>query len=240
MTTTDLTTTDAPAPVVTHDSMALIETTAAALGQAHRVASALCQTAFAPAHFKGKPDEGAAAILYGAQIGLDPLASLQNIFVIGGRPALYARTMVAVVMAAGHKVWTVEESSQAVTVSGQRKGSDDVETVTWTIERAKLAGYTANKKYQTDPIAMLYARAAGDVARRIAPDALLGLTYTAEEMQVVEATDVTPRRERTRRQTAAELLGSPAAPPEPATDDIEVEDPPADLLDGSEIAGEEA
>lgn len=181
----------------------LIVQTAEQLGQAHRIATALVQTSFAPAHFKGKPEEAAAAILYGSQIGLDPMSSLQNIYVISGRPGLYARTMAAVVMAAGHKIWTVEEADGSVTVSGQRKGSDEVETVTWTMERAKLAGYTKNAKYQTDPRAMLYARAVGDVARRIAPDALLGMAHTVEEMQVVEAADVTVRR------SAADILAEP-------------------------------
>lgn len=213
---------DAAPPVITTTSMALIENTAASLGHAHKIATALVQTAFAPAHFKGKAEEGAAAILYGAQIGLDPLASLQNIYVISGRPALYARTMSAVVQAAGHRIWTEESTDAAVTVSGQRRGSDVVETVTWTPERAELAGYTSNKKYRTDPQAMLYARAVADVARRIAPDALLGLSYTVEEMQVVETTEAP----RARRQSAADVLGTSEAaaqadrpaPPEPSDD----------------------
>ncbi|GII98363.1 hypothetical protein CLV28_0688 [Sediminihabitans luteus] len=203
---TDLTTQGAPtAPAITTESMALIESTAASLGHAHQIASALCKTAFAPAHLKNKPEEAAAAILYGAQVGLDPLAAMQNVYVIGGKPALYSRTMVAIVLAAGHAIWTDESTNSRVTVSGRRRGSDVIETVTWDTARAELAGYTTNKKYRTDPQAMLYARAAGDVARRIAPDALLGMAYTAEEMQVLEARDVTPRRE-----SATDILAVPA------------------------------
>ena len=157
--------------------------TAAKLTDAHKVASALCNTAMVGPHFKGKPEEAAAAIMYGDQIGMNALASLQNIFVISGRPGLYSRTMVAIVQAKGHTVRTVEESDTSVTVAGIRKGSKHEEVVTWTIERAEKAGYTSNKKYKTEPQAMLYARAAGDVCRRIAPDALLGMAYAVEEIE---------------------------------------------------------
>ena len=40
------------------------------LAAAHRIGSALCQTAFAPKHFAGKPEEAAAAILFGDEVGL--------------------------------------------------------------------------------------------------------------------------------------------------------------------------
>lgn len=157
--------------------------TAAKLADAHKIAAALCNTAMVGPHFKGKTDEAAAAIMYGDQIGMNALASLQNVFVISGRPGLYSRTMVGIVQAKGHTVRTVEESATSVTVAGVRKGSKHEEVVTWTIERAEKAGYTSNKKYKTEPQAMLYARAAGDVCRRIAPDALLGMAYAVEELE---------------------------------------------------------
>lgn len=175
---------------------------------AAKLADGLARTTFVPAAFRGKPDDAAAAIMYGAALGLDPMTSLRAVYVVSGTPGLYARQMVAVVMAKGHKVWTVESTDEAVTVSGQRRGSDVVETVTWTIERAQKAGYTTNAKYRTDPQAMLYARAAGDVARRIAPDALAGLDYTVEELQVIDHVDVPV--ERPKRESAADLLATPA------------------------------
>lgn len=173
---------DTPAPTAIGSEM--IATTARALVDAHNIGSALCKTSFVPKHFQGKPDDAAAAILYGASIDMDPITALQNVFVIGGKPALYARSMVAVVLSKGHKIWTEEESEGSVTVAGQRKGSDTVERVTWTSEMAKRAGYTSNSKYASDPRSMLYARASGDVARRIAPDALLGMAHNIEELTV--------------------------------------------------------
>ena len=157
------------------------------LAAAHRIGTALCGTAFAPANFKGKPEEAAAAILYGDEIGLTPTQALQSVHVISGKPGLYARAMVALVMAKGHDVWTVEETPSKVTVAGRRRGSSHTEQVTWTMERARKAGYTKNQKYDQNPEEMLYARAAATVCRRIAPDALAGLAYSVEELEVEEA-----------------------------------------------------
>ena len=178
-----------PAEVVQLPS--IIQTAAKDMNGAMTVANGIVGTSFVPQHFRGKPEEAAAAILYGATLGFDPLTSLQQLYSIGGKPALYSRAMVAVVLSKGHRIWTIEDRPDSVTVAGQRKGSDHVEQITWTIERAKTAGYTTNANYKKDPHAMLYARASGDVARRIAPDALLGLAYSAEELQLGEGTTST-------------------------------------------------
>lgn len=192
------------------------------LTAAHRIGTALCSTAFVPAHFKNKPEEAAAAILYGDEIGLTPTQSLQNLYVISGKPALYARAMVALVLAAGHEVWTVSKSDAQVTVAGRRRGSSHVIEETWSTARAAKAGYTNNKKYASDPQAMLYARAASDVCRQIAPDALAGLSYSVEEIETDEPeAAVTVTRAAPRRATAKR-----AAPevPEPDFDGDPVED----------------
>lgn len=166
--------------------VASIEETAHALVSAHKIGTALCRTAFVPKHFQGKPEDAAAAILYGSTIDMDPVTALQNIYVIGGKPALYARTMVAIVLSKGHEIWTEEEAEGSVTVAGRRSGSEAIERVTWTAEMAQRAGYTNNANYKTNGRAMLYARASGDVARRIAPDALLGMAHNVEELTLSE------------------------------------------------------
>jgi len=101
--------------------------------------------------------------------------------VVHGQPAIYARTAVALLKRHGVKFYTIEESPQAVTIRAERDG--EAEESTWTIERATTAGFTSNKKYQTEPQAMLWAKAAMEVSRRIAPDILLGIAYSAEEME---------------------------------------------------------
>ena len=196
------------------------------LAAAHRVGSALCQTAFVPTAFRGKPEEAAAAILYGDEIGLTPTQALQSVHVISGRPGLYARTMVALLLAHGHEVWTAEKSDAKVTVAGRRKGSTHVHEETWTTARAQKAGYTKNTKYNTDPQAMLYARAAADVCRQVAPDALAGLDYTVEELELVDTPTVTVTH--TSAPATKAQRKPAAAPTEPAEPPLEPTPTPAD------------
>jgi hypothetical protein len=191
---------------------------------AHAAASlgtSLSKTSFVPKDFRGKPEECAAAILLGDEIGLTPLQSLQGVFVISGRPGLYARTMVAVVLAAGHEIVTTHKTDKAVTVRGRRRGSDTWVEEQWTTDRARRAGYTNNKKYETDPQSMLYARAAADVCRQIAPDALAGLAYTVEELEMSEqATVKVTRSETTAGKTTVKRATAPAIDPgEPSFDE---------------------
>jgi hypothetical protein len=210
---TDLTTYEPRAEVTTLDPTGgrLVAWAEAAVA-AHQLAKSLAQTTFVPKHFQGKPGDATAAIILGDELGLSPLSALRSIHVISGTPGLYARTMAALVQSHGHQMWTEEETEQKVTVAGQRRGSEHVERVTWTIDRARKAGYTTNKKYQTDPIAMLYARASGDVARRIAPDVLAGVPYSIEEIELSETPTTTVTR-----QTAAKRTVQRAKPeaPEP-------------------------
>lgn len=193
---------------------------AAALHAAHQIGTALCQTSFVPAAFRGKPEEAAAMILYGDELGLTPGTSLQSGFVVSGRPGLYARAMHAIVLSKGHEVWVVEKSDAKVTVAGRRKGSTSIHEETWTTGRAQKAGYTSNKKYSTDPQAMLYARALADVCRIIAPDALAGLDYTIEELELMElpATTTVTRATQTPAKTTVQrkpaAMATPAQEPE--------------------------
>jgi hypothetical protein len=191
---------------------------AASLTAAHKIGSALCNTSFVPATFKGKPEEAAAAILFGDEIGLTPTQSLQSVYVISGKPALYARAMVAIVLAAGHEVETVSKSDTEVSVRGRRRGSENWTTETWTKARAQKAGYTSNKKYESDPAAMLYARAASDLCRQIAPDALAGIGYSVEELEIAEPTKVTITRADKPKAKAPEPVEPAFAEPEPVAD----------------------
>lgn len=188
---------------------------AESLSAAHRLASALCVTSFVPRHFAGKPEEAAAALMLGDELGFSPVSALRSIFVISGTPGLYARSMVALVQSHGHEVWTETDTPVKVVVCGRRGGSANVERSEWTIDRARRAGYTNNKKYETDPQAMLYARAASDVCRRIAADVLSGVPHTVEEMELEAAQKPKRTVKRSERVEVAEPeLEAPAKPTE--------------------------
>ncbi|HET7326988.1 MAG TPA: hypothetical protein VFJ14_06830 [Nocardioidaceae bacterium] len=192
-------------------------TWARALGSAHQIATALCTTSFVPRHFMGKPEEAAAALMLGDELGLAPVSALRSIFVIGGTPGMYAKTMVALVQSRGHEVWTEAESTTKVTVCGRRAGTDHVEKSEWTIDRARRAGYTNNKKYETAPEDMLYARAAATVCRRIAADVLTGIPYAVEELELEETNK--PKRTVTRKVKPTPPEPAIEATSQPATDE---------------------
>ena len=122
-----------------------------------------------------------AAVLYGGEIGLSTMQALANVIVIKGKPSLYAETMVALVQAAGHEIWTEEVTDSRAIVCGRRLGSQHIERVVFTMERARKAGYVAqNRKYHDDPQSMLYARAASIACRRTAPEVLKGIPVVEE------------------------------------------------------------
>jgi len=145
---------------------------------------------------------GTAAVLQGITLGLDPLTALQQIYVVHGRPGMYTEIKVALVKSRGHEVWTEDISDSRAVVCGRRKGSDYVERVTVTMDQARKAGWTSNQAYTKTPQDMLYARAAGRVCDRIAPDVLMGIASVEEIQDSIQTTaeagnghrTVTPRR----------------------------------------------
>lgn len=219
----------------------LIREAAAVMSDAYALAKAVCNTAMVPKHFQGKPDDTAAAMLYGASLGLDPMQAVRAIYIVHGSPGLYAKSMAGLAAAAGHETWTTDSTDEAVTVCGRRKGSPHVETSTWTIERATKAGYVptidpktgnyrlnkwgkldGNEKYLTDPQAMLHAKALAEVCRKIAPDVLAGV-YAVEELQSerITAEQVQPQQRRGLAAALSQTSGAEAvaavdvASPEP-------------------------
>ncbi len=209
---------------------------------ANQLAVPLCRTDFVPAHFRGNADAATAAILYGAEAGLSPLQALQGVYVISGRPAMYARTLLAVALGAGHQVWTEELTDHRAIVCGRRRGGSTVERAVWTIDRAKKAGYLKNQKYSTDPQAMLLARAQSDVCRRIAADALLGIASSVEELED-ETPTAGPSLNRTTSNGGPRTARRAPAPP-PAEPDLEqprqIAKPPADSQTAEKPAAQPA
>jgi hypothetical protein len=149
---------------------------------AFHVAQRLVESSFVPAAFRNKPIEATAAILAGTEVGLSPMSALRAFDVIQGQAAPRAITLRAVVQSYGHEVVLVESTNTRCRMKGKRKGSDQWQTVTWTIERAKELGLTGKDNWKKQPGAMLVARATSELARLIASDAILGIGYSSEEV----------------------------------------------------------
>ena len=216
-------------PTITDDGLDLLTRQAEAMGAAHKLATVLANTQMVPQIYRGKPDDAAAAILYGAEVGLKPQQALQQVFVVHGQPAIYARTMVALLKAKGYRFETIESTDEAVTVRATSPRGE-VEEATWTIERAKKAGYTSNKKYSTDPQAMLYSKAASEVSRKIAPDVLLGIRYSAEDLELEQPVRATATRTDRRGGARAALSAAAQQTAQPEPQDTVVDDVLSSIL----------
>jgi len=242
-----------PARPASLEAKAMLLQHAEMMQTAYDLACKMVGTSMVPKRFFRKEEDATAAILYGAELGLTPIQSLQRVIAIHGMPSLEARTMVALLKPRGYKVRTVEQSDTSVTVVGRDLDGDEYRS-TWTIERAKRAGYVpipsgadslcrpdveddwvtvekfwdgkkkvsivGNMKYITDPQAMLKAKAQAEVCREMAPDVLIGISYSAEELES-ERWDNEPQREPVRQRsepiTVDEIFGeTPPAPEQPA------------------------
>ena len=204
---------------------------AKAMQAAHQLGTALAGTKMVPQAYQGQPDDATAAIMYGSELGMSAVQSLQNIFIVRGKPAVYSRTMVAQTIAAGHHVFEVEASPESVTWAGKRGDNGTEFTATWTIDRAKQAGFLSNDKYKSQPIEMLRAKAQAEVCRNLAPDVLLGMAHSREELELDQPAAGAPRRVASTRPDVdalrARLAGAkeqPAAVSKPtAADPVESE-----------------
>ena len=205
------------------------------------LARQIAGTDFVPESMRGKPAAVAAAILFGAELGLPPMQSLAKIDIVKGRPAPRAELARALALAAGHEVWVDESTNTRVKVSGRRRGTDVVQSVTWTLDDAKRAGI-ASAMYSRYPRQMLLARASAELIRQMAPDVLGGIAVFAEEADDAPAAAPAashpataagaPATTRRRRASTppAEPEQSPPEPPatEPEPDPTAPADPASD------------
>lgn len=174
----------------------------ASLEDAFRFANAIVASGFAPRGME-KPEAVLVAIQLGAELGLTPMAALQNTAVINGRPAIYGDAALALVRASGLlesfaevEVGEVGKDSFGVCVTAARtdgsKGSE-----TFTIADAKVAKLWGKAGPWTDyPRRMLKFRARGFVLRDVFGDVLKGLRTAEEVRDYPEERNITPLSEK--------------------------------------------
>ena len=118
-----------------HQSVKLLQTLIVAdqsLEMSRQLAYKLCSTQMVPKIYQmaGKnsdqaqlaAESGAVAIMWGCEIGLQPLQALQNVAVINGNPTLWGDALVAIVKGSGQcEVLTTHYDNETQTaVCGQR------------------------------------------------------------------------------------------------------------------------
>lgn len=189
-----------------------MEAEARALQTAYNMAKSLSKTSMVPQHFQQShiprnqreplgdkaAQDLAAAIMYGAELGMSAMQAAQNVFTVHGSPGVYSKTMVAQVRRwidnngtggpDGDGVWEVAATPERVVWAGRRDGRPAASE--WTIDRATTAGFTSNDLYKKQPTEMLRAKAQAEVCRILFQDVLLGMSHSVEELQLSETVSV--------------------------------------------------
>lgn len=143
----------------------------------------LSRSTFIPDTYKNKQGDVLAAVIMGAELGLAPMQSLQNIAVINGRPSVWGDALLALVINSPLCEYIKEEfddENHVAICRAKRRGREEiVRTFSW--KEACQAGLSSKKgPWQAYPKRMLQQRARGFALRDAFPDVLRGL-ITREE-----------------------------------------------------------
>lgn len=161
----------------------------------------IAQSDLAPKDYRGKPANVLLAIQMGMELGLGPMAAIQNIAVINGRPSLWGDAMLAVVQASPnyewHREWIDGDGEKMIAhCEVQRKGFPKPVEATFSVEDAKKAKlWGKDSPWSSYPKRMLQMRARAFALRDSFADALRGI-FMAEEAQ-----DIPPEKESKRKTT---------------------------------------
>jgi len=152
------------------------------MDEAYRLARAIVMSGTAP---KGMttPESCMIAIMHGLEIGLPPLAALQRISVINGRPTLWGDAAIGLVRGSGLCEYVEEHQDGEVAIcAAKRKGEPEPIVRTFSVADAKRAGLWGKAgPWQQYPQRMLQMRARAFALRDGFADVLGGL-YLREEI----------------------------------------------------------
>lgn len=132
----------------------------------------------------------------GAMLGIHPMAALQGIHIIEGKPSLSANLLAALVRRAGHRLRVSTSGSWVdgtFVAKAELVRADDPDftfVAEWSVERAQRAGLTSKSgPWKTYPEAMSKSRAITEVIREGAPDVTLVPAYSPEELGATNVDD---------------------------------------------------
>jgi hypothetical protein len=166
------------------------------LDEAFRLSKALALASLLPSDLRGKPSDVLALMLYGQDLGLTPMQSIQGIYVVKGKPQLAAQTWTGLARRAGHKVRIIESTEKQCTVQIVRcDDADYPHTETFTIDDAIRAGLCRRddkgqiiaKSQKGDPLpwqaytkTMLRNRALSNAGKVACPEVAMGFAIEGD------------------------------------------------------------
>jgi hypothetical protein len=175
--------------------------------EAWRMASAIARSDLAPKDFRDKPENCFIAMQMGAEVGLPPMAALQNIAVVNGRPSLWGDSALAIVMVhpayESHREFFEGTGDSKIAVCQVKRRGHELHTVKFSVADAKKADLWSKDIWKKYPDRMLQMRARGWALRDKFADAFRGLSIAEEAMDIPPDTNY--RQEAAIATVAAEL-----------------------------------
>lgn len=151
-----------------------------------RYAQLLAASTIIPKHLRNNPANVLLFLALAEAHDIKPAVAFTAFQVIGDTPTAKPEFMRGQITKAGHTLTYVEHSATKCVLHGKRGDNGSEMTVTWTIDKAKVAGLDPTKgTWAKYPEAMLSARATSELGRALFPDCLNGVSYTAEELGAV-------------------------------------------------------
>ena len=123
-------------------------------------------------------------ILAGRELGLSPLESMTNIYIVNGKVALQVKVIAALIKKSGKYDYQVEkqDNEECTIAFFQKNGTfKEIGKSTFTIKDAAKAGIVNKDSWKNYPKNMLFARALSNGARFYCPDVYSA--YTPEELE---------------------------------------------------------
>lgn len=146
-----------------------------------KMAEMMFKSGLMPAHIRS-PQAALYIMQRGMSLGLEPMAAIENIFLVQGRIFLGIHACQALVAAKGGR-WTVKKhSATECEIVFHRPDWADL-TSAFNLEDAKKAGLTNKATFQQHPADILYANAFRKGARKQFPDWMNGINI-ADELEV--------------------------------------------------------
>jgi hypothetical protein len=179
---------------------------------AWRIAVAVTKAGMAPKGLES-PEKAMVAIMHGMEVGLTPMAALQSIAVVNGRPTIWGDGAIGLVRGSGKCEWIKEridgEGDKMVALCEvKRKGEEDPIRATFSVADAMKASLWGKAgPWQQYPKRMLAMRARAFALRDGFADILRGLGIAEEVQDFQPIKDVTPPK--------------PPAPPAPPSENAE-------------------
>ena len=133
--------------------------------------------------------EAVVKILAGRELGLAPIESMNNIFIVNGRTTVMAGIIASLIKKSGkydYKIDTLTDTDCALTFFAIEEGKlKELGKSTFTFKDAAKAGLVNKDVWKNYPRNMLFARALSNGSKWFCPNVFSG--YTREEIESIPA-----------------------------------------------------